>query len=113
MKNITSLTPANIAAFAKYRNEWLNIGLDTKPIDQTKARAAIELAYTCAGYKPPKIFIWLESPLRGVYGSYFLKNLPDQVGDQVWNQVGDQVRDQVGNQVWNQVWDGYGIRRCL
>jgi hypothetical protein len=98
-----------VAALTKQRETWMSIGLDTTPIDKEKARDAVNSAYTCAGMKPPSIFIWLESPMRGAYGAHFLAQVRAQVGDQVRAQVGDQVwaqvRDQVGDQVWAQVGD--------
>ena len=104
MKKIESLTPIQSNALAPQREKWLTFGLDTSPINQNKARAAISLAYECTGLTPPSIFIWLESPMRGVYGAHFLA----QVGAQVWAQVGAQVWDQVRAQVWDQVWDQVG-----
>ena len=103
MKKIESLTPIQSNALAPQREKWLTFGLDTSPINQNKARAAISLAYECAGLTPPSIFIWLESPMRGVYGAHFLDQVWDQVRDQVVAQVRDQVWDQVGDQVWDQV----------
>ena len=86
----------------KIRDEWLRIGLSTKPADRPEAEAAIDEVYAAANREPPKLKIWLRSPLEGAWGAAILKGwrVGDQVGDQVLAQVRDQVRAQVGDQVW-------------
>ena len=85
MKRITKLSEANVAALARYRDEWLRIGLDTQPLDKRAARSAVEEAYRCAGLRAPSIFVFLDSPWRGAIASAFLKaQVGDQVGAQVW-----------------------------
>ena len=69
---------------------WVRIGLATGPTDRELARAGVTMAYREAGLKPPREWIWLESPLQGA--------------SQVWSQVWSKVRSQVSSQVWSQVW---------
>ena len=111
MKKIEKLTPEQESQLAVYRDKWLKIGLSCEPADRAAAVAGANAAYIAAGLAPPKLVIWLDSPLSGAYGAAMLKNMPAQVGDQVWDQVvdqvvaqvGDQVVAQVGDQVWAQV----------
>ena len=111
------------------RDDWLRVGLSTQPADRPEAEAAIDEVYAAGGLKPPRLKIWLRSPLEGAWGAVILKNgrgigaqvraqVRDQVRDQVWAQVGAQVRDQVWDQVWaqvgaqvrDQVWDQVGAQ---
>ena len=110
-KRIESLTSSQVAELAVYRDRWLKVGLSTEPTDRPGAEAAVCEAYVAAGLQPPKIFIWLASPMAGAVGAAYLAALKlpraqvrDQVRDQVWDQVMAQVRDQVMAQVRDQVW---------
>ena len=104
---IEKLTSEQEAKFDEYRDKWLKIGLATV-CDRKAAEIAIDDVYRCADLVPPKIKIWLKSPLEGTIGSYLLHQVRDQVWEQVWEQVKAQVRDQVGEQVGEQVWDQVG-----
>jgi hypothetical protein len=111
---IEALTPEQTAQLVTVRNEWIKIGLSTEPADRPRAEAAVPLMYAAAGLEPPKIVIWLDSPLAGYIGARVLTEIKEnenqighqvghQVWNQVWNQVGDQVWNQVGGQVRNQI----------
>ena len=115
---IESLTPEQIARFPEFRDRWLRIGLATAPCDRKAIESAVDAAYDVAGLPPPKLKLWLRSPVEGAVAAAMMKDkcvraqVGDRVGDQVWAQVGDQVRaqvwDQVGAQVGAQVWDRVG-----
>jgi len=109
---ITKLTPAQLARIPEVRDQWLATGLSTERADRPRAEAGVRLAYEAAGLEPPKIIVWLDSPMAGAMGAALLSGtkvagaqVRAQVGAQVWAQVRDQVRDQVGAQVWAQVGD--------
>ena len=117
MTKIKKLTPEQASKLATYRDEWLKIGLSTERADRPRAEAGVKLAYEAAGLAPPKLIIWLDSPLAGAIGAAMLagtakagKNVRAQVGDQVRDQVWAQVGDQVGDQVWDQVWAQVGAQ---
>ena len=125
MSPIEKLTKQQEARIPFYRNKWLERGLSTEKVDRQKANQIIDDVYSAAGMLPPKIKVWLSSPMQGAIGAEYLKLLVSQtqvegqvrtqvgsqVRTQVWAQVGDQVRtqvvdqvvDQVGSQVWDQV----------
>jgi len=118
---ITKLTPAQLARIPEVRDQWLATGLSTERADRPRAEAGVRLAYEAAGLEPPKIIVWLDSPMAGTIGAALLSGtkaagaqVRAQVGAQVWAQVRDQVRDQVGAQVWaqvgDQVWDQVGAQ---
>jgi len=130
---ITKLTPAQLARIPEVRDQWLATGLSTERADRPRAEAGVRLAYEAAGLEPPKIIVWLDSPMAGTIGAALLSGtkaagaqvrdqvwaqvraqVGAQVGAQVWDQVGDQVRAQVGaqvgDQVWDQVWDQVGAQ---
>ena len=98
---ITELTAEQKATLEKVRDEWLSVGLSTEPADRAAAEDGVRAAYRRAGLTPPRVMVWLDSPLAGCIGATVL----GQAEDQVWDQVGDQVRAQVGRQVWGQVGD--------
>jgi hypothetical protein len=125
-KRIEKLTKAQASQLSEFKDRWLKIGLATGPCDRPAIERAADAAYKEAGLEPPRLKIWLGSPLAGAIGAAMLKRglkisqvgdqvraqVGDQVGDQVWAQVWDQVRAQVGDQVWDQVraqvWDQVG-----
>ena len=108
MGKLTELSAEQEALLPAIRDRWLRVGLSTEPADRVTAEAGVRLAYERAGLVPPRLVVWLGSPLAGVYGQALLRR--DQVRDQVWAQVRGQVRDQVRAQVRDQVVDwGSGI----
>lgn len=60
------LTDEQRAHMAVLREKWTAIGLDTKPIDKRKARAALRRCYKQIGRELPPI-TWVKSPREGVY----------------------------------------------
>ena len=119
---IDTLTVEQEAMLAQVRDEWLAVGLSTEPADRPAAEEGARQAYRRAGLEPPRVVVWLDSPLAGRIGAAMLSGgkegqvgdqvrgqvwsqVWDQVGGQVWDQVGDQVWDQVRDQVWGQVGD--------
>ena len=110
MKPFETLTPEQEAILAGVRDEWLGYGLSCEPANRALAEEGVREAYAAAGLEPPKIIVWLDSPMAGALGqAYYLQSMPipdrDQVSDQVWGQVRDQVSGQVWGQVRDQVWD--------
>ncbi len=101
MGKLTELSAEQEALLPAIRDRWLRVGLSTEPADRVTAEAGVRLAYERAGLVPPRLVVWLGSPLAGVYGQALLRR--DQVRDQVWAQVRGQVRDQVRAQVRDQV----------
>jgi hypothetical protein len=109
-KWLTKLPDDLVAQLPAIRDEWLRHGLSTQPADRERAEAGVEHAYRAANLTPPKVVVWLRSPLEGVIASAMFKDqvaaqVRVKVGSQVWDQVGDQVADQVWDQVADQVWD--------
>ncbi|WP_406304506.1 hypothetical protein OHA61_22250 [Streptomyces sp. NBC_00885] len=117
---ITELTPGQESILPAIRDDWIQHGLSTRPADRPAAEAAVRLAYETAGLEPPKIFVWLDSPLAGCIGSWMLAQIEVQVEEQLkaqdqdWAQVWaharalawarlDLVRDQIRDQVEAQV----------
>ena len=115
MKPFETLTPEQESILPGVRDEWLGYGLSCEPANRALAEEGVREAYAAAGLEPPKIIVWLDSPMAGALGQAFLQSIPDsdqvrdqvsgQVWDQVWGQMWDQVRDQVSGQVSGQVWD--------
>lgn len=60
---LDELSPAQKAALKPHAAKWLWTSLNTDPIHRSRAKAAVELAYECAGLEAPDQFIWCSSPL--------------------------------------------------
>lgn len=101
---ITELTAEQEAMLAEVRDEWLTVGLSTEPADRAAAENGVRAAYRRAGLTPPRVMVWLDSPLAGCIGATVLRDqVCDQVGAKVRDLVWAQVRDQVGPQAREQV----------
>jgi hypothetical protein len=68
--------PADL--FARVRDEWVAHALSTEPADRAAAEAGVRAAYRAAKLDPPRIVVWLGSPLAGVLGARFLDVLLDR-----------------------------------
>lgn len=101
---------------AQKRDEWLEIGLCTKPLDKEKAFKAVDLAYKCAGLDAPKIKLYARSPFEAqlmanlLYYAEIQSEFTGEVLDQVNYQVGDRILHPVKDQFWHQVQVEYLIR---
>ena len=104
-RRLTRLTAAQADMLPAIRDDWLAIGLSTAPADRMAAESAVQSAYRAAGLEPPRLVLWLDSPMAGAIGAAILAQVGAQVRAQVWDQVRDQVRAQVRAQVEDQVWD--------
>ena len=103
MKPFETLTPEQESILPGVRDEWLGYGLSCEPANRALAEEGVREAYAAAGLEPPKIIVWLDSPMAGALGQAFLQSIPDS--DKVRGQVRDQVSDQVSDQVRDRVWD--------
>ena len=126
MGKLTKLTPSQTKHLAASYEEWLSVGRCTEPADRPAMETAVRAMYAEIGQPPPAV-VWLDSPLAGVCGSWFLSNLlktlrndanqlgdqlrdqlRDQLGGQLRGQLGDQLRGQLGDQLWDQLWGQLG-----
>ena len=125
MSRLEKLDTEQVALLDTVRDQWLAYGLCTDRADRVRAEQGARLAYEAAGLEPPKLIVWLDSPMAGAIGAAILESGPllpkaaagaqvgaqvsaqvrDQVSAQVRDQVSAQVRDQVSAQVGDQVSD--------
>lgn len=109
--NMKKLDKKQLQMIPNVRDEWIKIGLSTGDCDREKVNGLIDEVYKVAGLEPPKIKVWLRSPLEGCIGLYILfqtkvvDQVVDKVVDKVWDQVRDQLWDKVGDKVWDQIRD--------
>jgi len=104
MNRIEKLTPEQLALLPKQRDKWIKAGLSTEPANRARAEEGVRKAYRAAGLEPPRVIIWLDSPLAGAYGQALTGMLLSELAKRPRAQVGVQVGAQVGAQVWDQVW---------
>ena len=110
MKNIESLTPAQIAKLPEYIEKWTRIGLCTDPADRKKTEEGIIESYKTAGLEPPHI-VWCSSPLAMGFTRAILlklaeeKKLGDIAGASVWDSMRASVWDSKRASVVDSVWD--------
>ncbi|MGW6738989.1 hypothetical protein [Streptomyces sp. NPDC055013] len=74
---IEKLTDSRVRAMSEVAVEWLAHGLATGPADRDETEAGVAEAYRAAGLEPPTMFVWLDSPLAGVVGSWVLSGAKD------------------------------------
>jgi hypothetical protein len=55
-----------------FRDAWIRNGLSTKPADRAEAEEGVREAYRAANLEPPRLMVWLESPLVGSWCAYLL-----------------------------------------
>jgi len=60
------LSPADIALMPKKVDEWIAIGTNTDRANRSLTEDNITEAYRVAGFKPPREFIWEDSPSSGL-----------------------------------------------
>jgi len=59
---VRRLTDEQEVRLGSYRDKWLKIVLDTRPVDRTVAEHWFREAFQVAGLKPPGRFVWEASP---------------------------------------------------
>lgn len=106
MATLDRLTPEQEALIPVVRDEWLGHGLSCEPADRPAAEEGVREAYRLVGLTPPRMIVWLDSPLAGTIGAAIMAApiVRGQVRGQVWGQVGGQVGDQVWGQVGRSLW---------
>jgi hypothetical protein len=102
---LEQLTPEQERLLGVVREEWLRVGLSTRPADRAAAEQGVRLAYQAAGLPAPGRVVWLDSPLAGCIGAWMLTQVRYELDSQPWDQVWEQVEEQVWVQVWEQVED--------
>lgn len=68
MNRIEKLTPDQLTLLPQQRDKWIKAGLSTEPANRQRAEEGVRKAYRAAGLEPPRVIIWLDSPLAGAYG---------------------------------------------
>ena len=63
---ITKLTPEQEALMEVYKDKWIGIGLDTKPIDQKQATEDVYKMYDCANLSRPDKVYFASSPVHAI-----------------------------------------------
>ena len=124
---LEALTTEEAAELPRFREEWLQRGFCTEPADRVEVERGMEMVYSAIGKEPPRLRIWMDSPLGGCYAATILLEMVraphlalkpgEWLGDQLWGQLGDrlwgqlrdqlgeQLRDQLGGQLGDQLWD--------
>ncbi|MEM9220761.1 MAG: hypothetical protein AAGD25_41405 [Cyanobacteria bacterium P01_F01_bin.150] len=62
MTQLQFLTPEQVAQIPEVQKKWRQVYLNTQPIDETEAIAAIQTAYRVMGKKIPKEIVFQSSP---------------------------------------------------
>lgn len=63
---IESLTEEQVAKFPEYVDFWVNIGMNTEPVNFEKAKEAVIMAYEAAELSPPTQFYVVDSPMAAI-----------------------------------------------
>jgi hypothetical protein len=121
---INKLTQKQKQKLKKYRDKYIRLGLNIKPINKKFVQKIMNRFYEeILKRKSVKVII-CDNPLQAYYMCYFYKILKlkkykhkinevrNEVENEVWkevrneveNEVGNEVRNEVGNEVENEVW---------
>jgi hypothetical protein len=68
---------------AQVRAEWLSRLLSTAPVERTQAQAAVREVYLACDLRPPRCFLWFDSP----YGALWAMALLSAGHDALWHQI--------------------------
>lgn len=113
---ITSLTAAQKARFAEFRDKWIEIGLSTEPADRVEAERGIKESYCVAGLKEPERIVWCGSPLSQgltraiIINKQLAKKVGENVARSVWLNIAESTKERgkkiVRRNVREDVWSG-------
>jgi hypothetical protein len=107
---VTELKPYQEKYLDIWANHWTNIGLCTKPTDESKTELYFYYFYKELGFSTPKNIVWFNNPIEMWFK--IIINLSNQVFINIWNktsnQLWNQVSEQVGSKIWNWIWDRVG-----
>jgi len=116
-KKIEKLTRKQKEYLPIFRENWLQIGLDTTPVDFNKAENCISDLYKWRGLKVPE-FLHFSSPmlcelfinlicsdkqLESQLESQFESQFESQLWSQLWSQLKSQLWSQLGSQLESQL----------
>ena len=109
MREITEITPAQVARFGEWTRKWIEIGLSTEPADFDRATAAALEAYKLADLARPMVVLRMGSPYAAcIGGAMALAMLREIAGNKKkTKQVEAQVRAQVQAQARAQARGSY------
>ncbi len=94
---------AQAALSPRVRGEWLEIGLDTAPVDPLRVREILGRLYAVAGRPSPARILHLDSPLQISRAISRLRREGEPVCEQVSDRVNGQVREQVRHRVTRRI----------
>lgn len=105
---IEKLTPEQEAMIPAFRQQWLEVGLSTEPVDRQASTEAVQNLYRAAGWGEPNV-LHFDSPAQCVLAIHSLREsgLEDQFEDQIEDSFTYQLDDQFSCQL------EYELRRKL
>ena len=89
-------TTAAATMIDQVRDEWLEIGLDTRPIDREKVLSDLGRLYALASKPAPKNIVYMDSPLQISLTLGNMRLGSESVRSQVSAQVSEEVMNQLG-----------------
>jgi hypothetical protein len=107
---VKELKPYQEKCLYVWKNHWTNIGLCTKPTNESKAEQYFSDFYSQLGFTKLKSIIWFDNPIETCIKArdQVSNRVVNQASNRVWNQVNNRVWYQVWNNIWNQVWNQIG-----
>ena len=102
-KRIDNLTGNERLSMEGWADRWIEIGLRTGTADRVKFENAAKLCYAYANLPPPKVIVWVPSPLvmalAAPIAAEIIERLPKANSLAVRGAVDDAVRGAVGDAV--------------
>jgi hypothetical protein len=109
------LTVEQIAHIREVADRWMQAGLSTQRCDRPRAEAGVRSAYRSAGLDEPRHFVWMDSPVGGMFAAAAIKSTATAmplanhawslIGEQPWDRLVDQLGRQLAQDLWAQITD--------
>jgi hypothetical protein len=110
-----TLTVEQIAHIREVADQWTQAGLSTQRCDRPRAEDTVRSAYRSAGLNEPRLIVWMDSPVGGMFAAAVIKGTATAMplANHVWSLIGEQPWDQVVAQLgikpaqhlWTQITD--------
>ncbi|MBB5960681.1 hypothetical protein FHS29_007309 [Saccharothrix tamanrassetensis] len=99
------LTDGDIALISATVDDWLRVGRSVERCDRAAAEAAVAAAYVATGLTPPRLVVWMDSPLGGLLAAYAIRRrvAPAELGRLVVVEPSAGVLDRVAGMLGEQV----------
>jgi hypothetical protein len=103
-KKIDSMTPEQEAVLVSYRQEWLDIGRSTQPIDLIEVEQAITDLYEIVLDRPKPAIVYCQSPWQLCVMPEVFKELGKFEGENLGTNLETNLWTNLDTNIWTNLW---------